>query len=213
MTTVVTATNDYWDAVKDHINPTGSLWGTPEVGSPLGRTGDWDRWMRETPQRHDLVRRYSWTITAPQTVAFVAEHASGRMVDPMAGTGWWSYVLAPHGVDTVCSDLGPGTNHWHQDQPLWVPVAAADAVDAVTAHPDRTLFLAWPPYDSSAGVDTVRAYRGARLILTHEGEGGCVGDDDLFTELAANWVEVADHVPVQWFGLHDRITVYNRKVP
>lgn len=213
MTTVVTATNDYWDAVKDHINPTGSRWGTPEVGSPPVRTGDWDRWIQETPQRRDLVARYSWTITDPQTVAFVAEHACGRMVDPMAGTGWWAHVLTPHGVDTVCSDLAPGTNHWHDGHPLWVPVAAASAVDAVAAHPDRTLFLAWPPYDQPAGGDTVRAYRGGRLILTHEGEGGCVGDDDLFTELDTNWVEVADHIPVQWFGLHDRISVFDRRNP
>lgn len=211
MTPTIT-TNAYWDAVKDHVNPTGSLWRTPEVGGiPADR--DFDRWVRETPQRRDLVRRYSWTITDPATVAFVAEHAHGRLLDPMAGTGWWGHLLAQHGVDVVCSDVDPGGNEWHNGQPLWVPVATADAVGAVAAHPDRVLFLSWPPYNQPAGVDTVRAYPGARVIAIHEGEGGCVGDDDLFAELATNWVEVAEHIPVQWFGMHDRVVAYDRKNP
>lgn len=213
--TTATTTNAYWEAVRNHVNPTGSLWRTPEVdpyrSMPHGDNADYDTWAKNTPQRHDHVARYSWTITDPATVGFVVQHSGGRMVDPMAGTGWWAHILAEHGVDVACSDLAPGTNHWHDGQPLWAPVAAAPAVDAVAAHPDRTLFLAWPPYDRPDGVDTVRAYAGQRLILIHEGEGGCIGDDALFAELDTNWVEMADHVPVQWFGMHDRITVYDRK--
>ncbi len=209
--TVTTDTNAYWEAVRGHINPTGSLWGTPEVGSPLTYNGDLDTWARTGPHRHDHVRRYSWTITDPDTVAFVAHWSTGRMVDPMAGTGWWAHALAGHGVDVLCSDIAPGTNHWHKDRPLWVPVTARPAVDAVAEHPDRALFLAWPPYDQPDGVDTVRAYQGGRIIAITEGDGGCIGDDGLFTELGANWVEVAEHVPVQWFGIHDRITVYDRR--
>lgn len=190
--------------------PTGSLWRTPEVGG-LPADRDYDRWIRDTPQRQEHVRRYSWTITDPATVAFVAQHSGGRMVDPMAGTGWWGLLLDQVGVDVVSSDVDPGGNHWHEGADLWVPIAAAEAYDAVTQHPDRTLFLAWPPYDRPDGVDTVRAYRGLRVIAITEGEGGCVGDDALFAEFDTNWVEVADHVPVQWFGMHDRVTVYGRK--
>lgn len=209
----ITTTNDYWDAVKDHIDPTGSLWGTPEVGSPLGRRGSITDWVENVPQRNDHVKRYSWTITDPDTVAFVAEHSRGRLVDPMAGTGWWAHVLQAHGVQVVCSDADPGGNHWHKGEALWTQVGRVDAQAAVADFPNRTLFLSWPPYDRPDGVETLRAYGGGRLILIHEGEGGCIGDDALFAELAAHWDEVADHVPVQWFGMHDRVTVYDRKAP
>lgn len=203
MTVTTVDTNAYWDAVKDHIEPTGSLWGTAEVGADFA-------FMRGGGRR-DYVARYSWTITAPETVAFVAHWSNGRMIDPMAGTGWWAYVLAAHGVDVVCSDIEPGTNHWHNGFDLWAPVAAAPAVEAVASHADRTLFLSWPPYDRPDGADTLRAYDGRRLILIHEGEGGCIGNDDLFAELDRNWTEVAEHVPVQWYGMHDRVTAYDRK--
>lgn len=210
MTSTITS-NAYWDAVKDHVNLTGSLWGTPEVGGvPADR--DYDRWVRETPRRDEFVARYSWTITDPGTVAFVADHSQGRMVDPMVGTGWWAHVLARHGVDVACSDVDPGGNRWHNGRALWVPVAGREAYDAVAEHPDRVLFLSWPPYNTRDGVDTVRAYRGDRIVAIHEGDGGCVGDDALFVELSTNWVEVAEHVPVQWFGIHDRVVVYDRRV-
>ncbi len=211
--TAAVMTNDYWEAVRHHVHPTGSLWGTPEVGSlPVGRGPDaYRRWAKDTPQRHEHVHRYSWTITDPDTVAFVAQHSGGRLVDPMAGTGWWAHLLGQHGVDVVSYDVDPVGNHWHKGADLHAPVVAMEAVDAVALHPDRTLFLSWPPYDKPDGADTIRAYRGDRLILIHEGEGGCIGDDDMFAELATNWVEVASHVPVQWFGLHDRIDVYTRK--
>lgn len=207
------ATNEYWEAVREHVNPTGSLWGTPEVGGIRDIRdygGDWERWHRETPQRRELVNRYSWTITDPATVAFVVEHSAGRMVDPMAGSGWWAHVLAPFGVDVVCYDASPGDSTWHKGITLWVPITAAPAVESVPQHADRTLFLAWPPYDSPAGFDALSAYAGSRVIFTHEGDGGCIGDDQLFELLAAEWTEVASHTPVQWFGLHDRIDVYER---
>lgn len=209
-------TNAYWEAVRGFVNPTGSLWGTPEVDPyrTMPRSSDdpaaYERWHRETPQRRDMVRRYSWTITDPASVAFVVEHSRGRLVDPMAGTGWWAHVLAEHGVDTVSSDIAPGDNQWHKGSPLWVPIETAPAAEAVAAHPDRTLFLSWPPYDSDAGLLALGSYKGSRAIVIHEGEGGCIGNDAMFDHLAAEWTEVASHVPVQWFGLHDRIDVYER---
>jgi len=201
--------NPYWDAVRDHVDPTGSLWGTPEVGSPLGRDNI-RQWLAEVPQRHDMVARYSWTITDPDTVALVAEHSGGRLVDPMAGTGYWGWVLAQHGVDVTSSDAEPGTNHWHKDHPCYGPVVAMPGVDAVVPHADRTLFLAWPPYNTPDGADILAAYRGSRVIYVGEGDGGCTGDDRLHELLAKEWREVTYRVPVQWFGIHDVVTVYDR---
>lgn len=209
--------NPYWDAVKDHVDPTGSLWGTPQVRGLADyhtESGglDVERWMREAPQRADYVKRYSWTITDPATAAFVAAHSRGRLVDPLAGTGWWGSLLAQHGVDVVSYDLEPGGNVWHQDQPLHATVVGMDAVEAVVLHPDRTLLLSWPPHGEPVGVDVVRAYRGNRVVYIGEGDGGCCGDDAMFAELEANWVEVAEHLPVQWSGIHDQVRVFERKV-
>jgi hypothetical protein len=68
-------------------------------------------------------------------VAFVAKHARGGLVDPIAGTGYWAYLLAQVGVDVVCYDLNPGTalvtNTWHGAD-LYAGVDVKDGAAAVT---------------------------------------------------------------------------------
>lgn len=212
MTTAL-RTNTYWDAVKDHVNPRGSLWRTPSVEGFGYRwtNGDYVR-DESMPLRKDLASRFSWTITDPATVAFVAAHADAGLIDPMAGTGWWAHVLAEYGVDTVCFDAAPGTSNYHKDEALHVPVTRMDAAAAVAQHHGgRTLLLSWPPYDTADGVNALRAYRGDRVVFIGETDGGCCGDDDLFAELAAHWALVAEHTPVQWDGLHDVVNVFDRK--
>src|ERR1700677_4623403 len=89
-------------------------------------------------------------MPGPDAVPCVAKHAQGGLVDPIAGTGYWAYLLAQVGVDVVCYDLNPGTalttNGWHGDD-LYAEICAKDGAEAVAVHPDRTLFLSWPPYD------------------------------------------------------------------
>jgi hypothetical protein len=215
-----TLANPYWDAVRDHVDPTGSLWGTPTVDglgryrTPDGRI-DLARWNQEALKRHDFTARYAWTITDPATVDFVIRHAGPRLVDPLAGTGYWAWLLSQAGVDVVAYDQHPPTvdsesNRWHRNVAAHCPVMQGDAVDTVTVHGDRTLLLAWPPCASPLGADVLRAYAGPRVIYIGEGQFGCCGDDAMFDLLARDWVEVADHVPVQWDGLHDVVRVYHR---
>lgn len=207
--------NPYWDAVKDRIDRSGSLWRTPSVdglGMYRRPNGDFDveRWSREALNRREFTKRYSWTIPDPATLAFVVEHSARRIVDPMAGTGYWGWLLAQSGVDVVSYDEAPTINLYHEGQPLHCTVTALDGVNAVKLHADRTLLLSWPPMDSS-GADILHAYRGSRVIHIGEPEGGCTGDDDLFDLLRKKWREIAECVPVQWDGIHDVVTVYERE--
>jgi len=124
-------TNRYWDAIREYVTPPRGVRSggpviddRPTVGAPDAyRASDWSlaaaRPPMEAPYRHDLVPRYSWTITSPEALAFVAEHSRGRLVDPMAGTGWWAYLLSELAdVDTVRYDVDPGTNEYHGGRPL-----------------------------------------------------------------------------------------------
>lgn len=164
--------------------------------------------------RADIVRQYAWTITDPWSVQFVAEWAGPRVLDPMAGTGYWGWLLTQLGTDARCFDAyppqpGQADNHFHQDAAQFMPVAQLDAAQASALHGrDRTLLLAWPPM-SKDGYRTLKAYQGQRLIYIGE-NGGCTGDEHLQMEIAVNWTEVDAHVPVQFWGLNDVITVYDR---
>lgn len=206
MTDTLTS-NAYWDAVRDHTYTWDG--GAPQVGAP---TDDPD-WWKAAGSRRDLASRYAWTITAPATVAFVAHHAGPALVDPMAGTGWWAHLLTQAGVDVAASDLNPAghpDNIWHRHGSLWHPVAATDGADAVRENgAGRTLLLSWPPYDTPDGANILTAYTGDRVIYIGE-PAGCCGDD-LHHMLGRDWTVVAEHRPVQWYGIHDHITVYDRK--
>ena len=202
--------NPYWEAVKDCVE-TDSFRGNPVVGEfRLDRTVQEN--MARFPNRQRLVRKYCWTIPDPDTVAFVAKHAQGGLVDPIAGTGYWSYLLSQLGVDVVSYDLNPGTklitNGGHGDD-LYAEVCAKDCAEAVALHPDRTLFLSWPPFLQDVGARILTAYQGARVI--HIGEGqGATGDDELRRILDAEWTEIDSRLPVQWWGVRDHVTVYVR---
>lgn len=203
--TVTTLINTYWDTVARHVS-THELFDGPCV--------DWTN-QPYVPRRADLVSRYSWTITDPDSVAFVVAHAQGRVLDPMAGSGWWCRLLDGAGIDVAAYDEAPphhGGNRYHKAGISHLLVHPGDAVQAVIEHGrDRTLLLSWPPYDNPIGVRTLAAYLGDRVIYIGEGEGGCCGDDDLFDLLASQWRQVAEHRPVQWWGMHDYITVYERR--
>ena len=202
--------NPYWEAVKDCVE-IDSFRGNPVVGEfRLDRTVEQN--MARFPNRQRLVKKYCWTIPDPDTVAFVAKHAEGGLVDPIAGTGYWAYLLAQVDVDVACYDLNPGTaqitNGWH-DTDLYADVRAKDCVEAVALHSDRTLFLSWPPFQQDVGARILMAYKGKRVIDIGEGQGA-TGDDELRRILDADWTEIDSRQPVQWWGIRDRVTVYER---
>lgn len=205
--------NPYWKLVEPHVTPSGNDYEGPQIGD--WRSGAGDYWMQAWALRKEWARLYSWSVPDPDSIAFVRQHANGAILDPMAGTGYWEYVLTQSGVDCVAFDQHPPRedspdNPWHIGVAQHVRVRQGDAAEiAAICEPERTLFLSWPPMDDSA-YKAVKAYRGNRVIYIGEGNGGCTADEDFFELLAASWQETATHKIAQWSGLHDFITVFDR---
>lgn len=202
------STNPYWDEVRESVKLDG-LW----EGKTVGRF-EFDREAGDPPvlDRNDFVHKYAWTITDPDSVNFIRNVAYYGLVDPLAGTGYWAYVLAQIDVDVVCYDLHTiDTNHWHKGMEPWVDVEQLDSTLAVVKHPDRVLLLAWPPYGEDVGLNTIAAYQGDKIVYIGEGESGCTGNAAMHQLLDEEWRKLLTHRPVQWWGLHDLITVYERK--
>lgn len=200
--------NPYWDAVKDYVSEcpvTHRLEvGRPNYENPLDISG--------MASRYEYVPRYAWTITDPGSVFFVAEHADGKLFDPMAGTGYWAHMLRQLGVDVICYDREPpAENPWHKGHKPFGDITQMDCVESARLHPDRAMLLSWPPYGSSTGAMAIKAYRGNKIIFVGDGRGGCTGDGKMFDLLDKRWKRIANHRPVQWWGIHDLITVYRRR--
>jgi hypothetical protein len=161
--------------------------------------------------RPGYVGWYSWTVSDPDTVEFVARHCGPRVLDPLAGTGYWAGLLAACGVDVIATDQHPpaqGGNVWHTAGTQHYPVGRAEALDSAAQHGQgRTLLLSWPPYDSPIGTRLLGTRPWQRVVWMGE-RWGCCGDDELFQTLERDWTTVAEHQPVQWRGLHDVVAVY-----
>lgn len=207
----MTIDNPFWDAVKDFVEP-DTYRGNPVVGQfrvdePVAAA------IARLPNRQLLVRKYCWTIPDPDTVTFIADHAEAGLIDPLAGTGYWAYLLGQAGVEVCCYDLHPGAalhvNGWHGED-VYAEVTAMDCAPAVAAHPDRTLFLAWPPFGTDVGARTLTAYQGDQVLYIGERRGGGTGDDEMHSILESSWTEIDSHEPVQWWGANDRVAVYRR---
>jgi len=208
--------NPYWEEVKDHV-VYDEFWRAFVVqvrppDSPHVPLIGHDP-VASTQLRRDVIPRYAWTVSDPPTLDFVAAHAGPVVIDPMAGTGYWARLLAERGATVLAYDRyahAPADNHWHRGMPHWTRVIPGEAVDTVAAAgPAVTLLLSWPPYATSDGADALRAYTGNRIVYIGE-DGGCTGDDELAKLLDTEWNLVAQHQPVQWWGIRDQVFIYHR---
>ncbi len=162
--------------------------------------------------RRKLTSLYSWAIPDEAALKTIAEYSP--IVEMGAGTGYWASLLVQMGVDIIYYDIVPPnekSNNRYRHATTYHKVEEGGPFEVV-AHSDRTLFLCWPPYDTSMAYDCLINYQGNTLIFIGEGDGGCTGDNSFFEELEAHWEMVKEIDIPQWDGLHDYMTIYTRKV-
>jgi len=59
--------------------------------------------------------------------------------------------------------------------------------------------------------ETLKAFKGNKIIFVGEGKGGCTGCDNFFQELEKNWTET-DYISIpHWLGMHDSLMFFVRK--
>lgn len=208
MTEELPIDNPYWEAIRGFASSRRRPpWNTRTVESEGG-------WFL----RKRLIPKYTWTITDPQTVQFVAGHCTGRVIDPMAGTGYWAYLLRQFGVRVISSDANPpaedsDANFWHPNVKPWTTIRRADAVDAATlSDTDNTLLLSWPPV-SDCAYKTLSAFAGNRLIYIGENNPDACADNLFYALRDSEWTLYAATDPVQYDGVRDYVTVYDRNQP
>src|SRR5258708_22788797 len=150
--------------------------------------------------RDDLCGKYAWSIPDPASLQFVAQALWAKALEIGAGTGYYAHLLSQMGVDMLCFDLHPPQHtrpkHWHRPRndnhngllgitrEVFYDVRGGGPLIAAK-HPDRALFLCWPPYEDEMAYHTLQAYQGQRLVYIGEGEGGCTADTPSFPLLAS----------------------------
>lgn len=199
--------NPYWETVEPFVE-FNKTWNAHIARFPV-----YD-WLAE---REKLTHKYAWTVTDPETFDFVRAHCPNRVLDPLAGTGYWAYLLGQVGVEVIASDLRPphpeaDLNIWHPMAEQHVPVKQDNAVDAmVISEPGDTLLLGWPPASDIADL-TLKAFRGNQMIYIGEIQDSCASPG-FWARVAAGWHPIGAHTPVQFDCMNDHVTVWSRNNP
>jgi nucleoside phosphorylase len=68
----------------------------------------------------------------------------------------------------------------------------------------------WPPYATEMATDALVSFSGDRVIYIGEC-GGCTADNEFEDLLEKEWTEVEDFRIPKWFGIHDKMRLFNRK--
>src|SRR5947207_7583559 len=173
--------NPYWNKVKELFSTRSSNYDEAHY-----------HWIvKHAETREKCCKTYAWAIASPVSVAFVARHVDPCAIEIGAGTGYWAWQLSQHGIDILAYDIAPPDkipNDYftpRMERPsttlvkTWHPVQQGGP-EVLTEHPDRTLFLCWPPYASDFAHQCLNAYQGQRFVFIGEPYGGCTGDKDFF---------------------------------
>lgn len=180
--------------------------------------------------RENLVKKYAWAIPTEDALAKLAEIQP--LVEIGAGTGYWAYELRKRDVEIHAYDQYPPDgedlsadelelygdefeqkvrkNWYHRGHPAWTEVlqGTPDVLKSYSA--EWNLFLCWPPMSDMAAY-ALGYYRGKYIAYVGESSGGCTGNKMFFRLLDRLYERVDEASIPQWPGLHDYLTIYERR--
>lgn len=159
--------------------------------------------------REKWVHEYAWAIPCEEALRAIGKY--GPLVEMGAGTGYWASLLEKRGVEVTCYDECPPPhedNHWHRENVCHHMVWQGGS-EMVKEHPDKTLFLCWPPMSRMA-EECLDHYRGPHVVYIGE-RHGCTGTEELENRLEKEWVEIEEVEIPQYDGIHDYLRVFKRK--
>lgn len=160
----------------------------------------------------DLAQRYSYVFPDRNALSTLA--GLGPLVEMGAGTGYWAFRLRAIGANVMAYDVAPPDgetpNRYHASTATWTTVTPGDHT-VLTEHPDRALFLCWPPLFSSLG-ECLTFYRGDTVALV--GDGGhrtarVRGLDELFTAVSTKPVRALEPLD----GVEATLSIWRRRSP
>ena len=190
-----------------------------------------------------LRRSYAWGIPSSEALQAIADVSPNGIVEIGAGTGYWAHLLEQqHDLSVLAFDSEPlqheDINGFHALANLGnvLPFARVNEGGAEQAalHPDRTLFLCWPPRESDGSgtglrdvammaADALEHYDGSTVAYVGVHAGSMDGDEPdaaarhdtagpIFHAALASDFDLVRQVELpNWPPLRDSLTLWQRK--
>jgi len=168
------------------------------------------RFLKTLKLRFACCDMYAWAVPNEEALAVLREHSP--LIEIGAGRGYWAALASSAGADILAFDPNPpsssGVNPWHRQPGTYFLVQKAD-LEIAKQHPDRALFLCWPPFSTDVALRALRAYEGKTVIYVGD-EGHDAGTPAFYSELAAHFSKVRVVEIPRWPGIRDRLEVWQR---
>jgi len=180
-----------------------------------------------------LRRMYSWAVPSRAALNLVAKTSPNGVVEIGAGSGYWAGLLRANGVPTLAVDILPpaleGHNGHHsldfgaghrQNVPPFTTVETG-GVEVAAKHPDKTLFLCWPPPEDqdeglhggeqqNMALESLNAYRGNTVVYVGGREGSTAGEK-FHSQLKEEWNLRHQLALPRWPSATDSLQVWSRR--
>ena len=162
----------------------------------------------QTDIRRRFIKKYGFAIPCREAMEFIKSYVRNELLDVMAGTGYWAYLLNDFGITTRAFDIKPKKNNWHEGDHY--PVEEMDAREAIKQNPECDILLSWPPYEDPIGFLTLKAVQpGIRVFYIGEW-GGATGDDKMHDYLDKQFKELGMFSLPQFDGIRDYLSAHEK---
>ncbi|MBN1498093.1 MAG: hypothetical protein JXA07_15075 [Spirochaetes bacterium] len=165
-------------------------------------------------ERDSLKSRYAFAIPTAESLERIARHSP--LVEIAAGSGYWAMCLAAYGADIIAYDLFPpgeaditdiSGRNWLFRKTFHTVRKGDETIAA--QHPDRSLFLCWPPPDSPVAFRALESYLSAggktAIVIGHM-KPISMGDPSFYQLLGT--LPVIERIPIHgWPGLNEELFI------
>lgn len=164
----------------------------------------------EMQNRTTFNRYFGWSYPSPNAVAEIKDFVGqAKIVEINAGRGIWAHLLQFENVKIIPTDSEPPNLRY-------IEVIAAEASTAVKTYlqPGDCLMTSWPDYMANYATKAVKLALDlglTKLIYVGEPPGGCTGDDGFHEMVDQSFNLIKELSIPQWWGIHDRVYLYQRK--
>lgn len=162
--------------------------------------------------RHKYIEQFGFAILTAETIEALRQYSP--IVEAGSGSGYWAYEMKKRGLDIIATEPYPGRPKIYKETEwkMYTEFEKLTGPRAVRKYPTRTLLIVWPDYQARWPTVTLQAFSGETVIYVGEGAGGCTADDKFHDHLESNFNEIAYLKIPNFFGIHDGLTIYERKL-